>query len=259
MDIYNCLKILELESLDAAAELKRAYRDLALVWHPDRFPEGSRNKARAERKLRDINVAYETLNQILAAGHKIVPPTTAPGASDGRVEKNPPPPGGTAGNPAGQAARGPTDRPGSRAGQTAKTRRKPQPPGSGPAAKRALIVLAVGFIGLSLIAIAFLARLGIWSGAADSIASRTLREINTTLQTTGGAPAVGQPPGGTPAGRPADLAAGPAPPERYHIYLQSGAVISTQAWWEADGMIFYRYETGTIGIEKRSVKRIVGP
>jgi hypothetical protein len=43
-------------------ELKAAHRDLAKVWHPDRFLHDSRLQAKAQEKLKEINAAYELLS-----------------------------------------------------------------------------------------------------------------------------------------------------------------------------------------------------
>lgn len=45
------------------AELKKAYRKLALKWHPDRHGKSSEaEKAQAEEKFREVNLAYEVLS-----------------------------------------------------------------------------------------------------------------------------------------------------------------------------------------------------
>ena len=47
---------------DATPEdVKQAYRDLANVWHPDRFPNNPRLQQKALEKMKDINQAYEIL------------------------------------------------------------------------------------------------------------------------------------------------------------------------------------------------------
>ena len=55
-------EILELRPGATPEEVKAAYRDLAKVWHPDRFREDSpRLKAKAAEKLAEINEAYEKI------------------------------------------------------------------------------------------------------------------------------------------------------------------------------------------------------
>lgn len=46
----------------SAKELKEAYRDLAKVWHPDRFSHDPRLQQKAQEKLKEINEAYERLS-----------------------------------------------------------------------------------------------------------------------------------------------------------------------------------------------------
>ncbi|MBW4488986.1 MAG: GUN4 domain-containing protein [Trichocoleus desertorum ATA4-8-CV12] len=52
---------LEVEPGASQAEIKQAYRDLAVVWHPDRFTDNPRLREKAEEKLKQINAAYEIL------------------------------------------------------------------------------------------------------------------------------------------------------------------------------------------------------
>jgi hypothetical protein len=55
---YRVLGLLESAGPD---DVKVAWRDLAQVWHPDRFPADSRLRAKAENNLKRINEAYEAL------------------------------------------------------------------------------------------------------------------------------------------------------------------------------------------------------
>lgn len=48
-------------------ELKDAYRDLAKVWHPDRFSQDPRLQQKAQEKLKEINEAYAQLTSGNAA------------------------------------------------------------------------------------------------------------------------------------------------------------------------------------------------
>ena len=56
---YEILQIAEDATLD---EAKQAYRDLALVWHPDRFPNSPSLLAKAQEMMKRLNLAYETLS-----------------------------------------------------------------------------------------------------------------------------------------------------------------------------------------------------
>jgi curved DNA-binding protein CbpA len=54
-------EILELSSDAQPEEIKRQYRFLCQVWHPDKFSNAS-HKARAEEKMKKINAAYDVLS-----------------------------------------------------------------------------------------------------------------------------------------------------------------------------------------------------
>ncbi|KZV51118.1 DNAJ heat shock family protein [Dorcoceras hygrometricum] len=56
VDYYNILKVDKSATDD---ELKKAYRKLAMKWHPDKNPN---NKAAAEAKFKEISEAYEVLS-----------------------------------------------------------------------------------------------------------------------------------------------------------------------------------------------------
>jgi hypothetical protein len=55
------LQVLGLEKSASQEEIRRAYRDLAKVWHPDRFVSDARLYLKAEEKLKEINHAYDRL------------------------------------------------------------------------------------------------------------------------------------------------------------------------------------------------------
>jgi hypothetical protein len=60
-DINRCYEILEIEPGASLAEIQHAYRDLAFVWHPDRFAHNARLQQKAQQRLTEINQAYEQL------------------------------------------------------------------------------------------------------------------------------------------------------------------------------------------------------
>ena len=57
--ISRCIEILGLKPKASHEEVNQAYRDLANVWHPDRFVGNPRLQKKAEEKLKEINAAYE--------------------------------------------------------------------------------------------------------------------------------------------------------------------------------------------------------
>jgi len=59
--ISRCLEILGLKTGASQEEITQAYRDLANVWHPDRFVGNPRLQKKAEEKIKEINAAYETI------------------------------------------------------------------------------------------------------------------------------------------------------------------------------------------------------
>jgi Flp pilus assembly protein TadB len=61
MRLDDCYTLLDVRPGATAEELKRAHRDLAKVWHPDRFAGDPALRRKAEEKLKAINEAYETI------------------------------------------------------------------------------------------------------------------------------------------------------------------------------------------------------
>ena len=57
----GCLRVLGLAPGASAQEIKAAYRDLAKVWHPDRFAHDPRLQQKAQEQLKEINDAYQRL------------------------------------------------------------------------------------------------------------------------------------------------------------------------------------------------------
>ena len=57
--ISRCSEILGLKPGASQEEVTQAYRDLANVWHPDRFVGNPRLQKKAEEKIKEINAAYK--------------------------------------------------------------------------------------------------------------------------------------------------------------------------------------------------------
>ena len=67
MEINRCFEILELDRNASLEEAKQAYRDQVKFFHPDRFANDPRQKEKAEKKLKEVNEAYERVKKLLAS------------------------------------------------------------------------------------------------------------------------------------------------------------------------------------------------
>jgi hypothetical protein len=63
-DVEYYYEVLGLDADASAEEVKQAWRDLAQVWHPDRFAANERLRKKAQEKLKEVNEAYEALKDI---------------------------------------------------------------------------------------------------------------------------------------------------------------------------------------------------
>src|SRR5262249_4612549 len=74
--LKNYFAILDLEPDASPEEIRRAYRDLVKIWHPDRFEHDARLKQKAQERLKQINEAYEVLRHYPS---QPPPPPASPG------------------------------------------------------------------------------------------------------------------------------------------------------------------------------------
>jgi hypothetical protein len=58
-ELSKCYELLGVAPGASVQELKTAHRDLAKVWHPDRFAHDPRLQQKAQEKLKEINEAYD--------------------------------------------------------------------------------------------------------------------------------------------------------------------------------------------------------
>ena len=61
-DLSKAYELLGVKPGVSMRELKAAHRDLAKVWHPDRFLHDPRLQEKAQEKLKEINEAYEQIS-----------------------------------------------------------------------------------------------------------------------------------------------------------------------------------------------------
>ena len=81
VELSKCYQLLGISPGASAQELKTAHRDMAKVWHPDRFSHDPRLQQKAQEMLKEINEAYD---QLVSGKAKRRPPSPPP------VERNPP-------------------------------------------------------------------------------------------------------------------------------------------------------------------------
>jgi hypothetical protein len=68
MNIKQGFKILEIRETNSPEEIKRAYRDLIAIWHPDRYVHNPRLHQKANEKVKELNRAYHTVMSSLDPG-----------------------------------------------------------------------------------------------------------------------------------------------------------------------------------------------
>lgn len=91
MDLTTSYEILEIDSQADEKTIKKAYKDKVKCWHPDRFPQGSHQKAEAEERLKQINIAYTQVKAHLAL-HRPKPAKPATETATEPPPKAPPSP-----------------------------------------------------------------------------------------------------------------------------------------------------------------------
>ncbi len=67
-------RLLELEPGATLEDVKRAWRDLSRVWHPDRFQGDPPLRARTEAKFKAMNHAHQRLVEMISAQPRTPPP-----------------------------------------------------------------------------------------------------------------------------------------------------------------------------------------
>ena len=63
MDLDSAFQILEIDKSAGISEVRAAYRDLAEVWHPDKYTHKPRLAERAAEKMKEINCAYDLIQE----------------------------------------------------------------------------------------------------------------------------------------------------------------------------------------------------
>jgi hypothetical protein len=88
MTLKEAAQILELTPPFTKTNLKKAFRDALMVWHPDRFPEKTELRAKAESRTYQINEAYATLSRLSESDYPFRSPASS---ADSKTSATPPP------------------------------------------------------------------------------------------------------------------------------------------------------------------------
>jgi hypothetical protein len=264
MDTRRCLEILELKSITSPDELKQAYRDMAQIWHPDRFHGNPRLQRIASTKLKEINQAYNNLlayfdpEQRARLKRSISPPR------DRSSKINDP------------------NRPENYSGERTATlsanrnRDDPQAPNPTgrfkvyPAKKRSNLGKFFFFFALCFflviagLVIYFVLNMDRLTAGSIGIASEAMQKMKIELEKEL-ANKLGEnenlPPGNlAPKSDIIDLSKETRPGKSvkyFEIHLEGDTVIMTRSWWQEGDMIMYNQFGGSMGVEKSRVKRIV--
>lgn len=72
--LHHFYEILEVAPNASLEEIRQNYKDLVMVWHPDRFVHNDRLYHKAQEKIKQLNEAYEQLKSkrhlVMASVHQ---------------------------------------------------------------------------------------------------------------------------------------------------------------------------------------------
>ena len=89
-DIAQYYAVLSIDSAASPETVKKAYRNLAKIWHPDRYVHDSRLKAQAEIEIKKINQAYTAIKSYWELEHNTLKQIPGDSQSQVSIKKNTP-------------------------------------------------------------------------------------------------------------------------------------------------------------------------
>jgi hypothetical protein len=256
MNIGRCLEILELESAESIDEVRKAYKLLVKVWHPDRFSHDSRLQRKAEEKIQQINAAYEQLVVFFTGkSYKVARRSITSDRFDSEADRQTQ--RGSAGPAATAATSGPIPQAIPAGRKTPRVTARKSHLG-----KYVFFTLLVGMAVLTALVLLFLSRIDKSVRDLPRMAFETIQEKMKDLQNPVPPPVQKNNVPGKDATRPASAASGGPPEDTARaktpciIYLVGGDYIIAEDWWYNEDMVEYRVRQGIVGIEKSRVKEI---
>jgi hypothetical protein len=256
MNIGRCLEILELKSAESLDEVRKAYKILVKVWHPDRFSHDPHLKRKAEDKIQKINAAYEGLKCFFNDKCYKFDPKYAAGEELGtnvhwQRNRNDRPKNDSETTPSQVPPATPTGR-----RTPAVTAR------SSSLGKYVFFGFLIGMAVFTALVLHFLSRMDSSIRNLPQVALETIEEKLKDFDAPAPPPEpVEKEPGKDTLGvRPVVTDGEPSVTPRTKtpciIHLHSGDYIIAEAWWYNDDMVEYRVKHGIVGIERKRVKDI---
>jgi hypothetical protein len=258
MELKRCLEILELKNATSMSQVKLAYRELARVWHPDRFHANPQKKQRAEKKMREINMAYEKLIAFLSSAHgtdklSLLSPKTAvtPGldrqANSRAVRQKT----GTTRTGDRSTAAGPGVTPVGRTAPSARATRS-------PIGKLVALGLCIILAAASVFLVNYLLTIdhSIHEGQRATSLTKRLVLDSPKNKTAGNIERDERIQNGKSAKKKKTHQSSDTF-NYFEIYLKGGGSLITKTWWKERDMIMYKTKYGTMGVEITLVEKII--
>jgi hypothetical protein len=257
MNLKKCLQVLQLQQAGSKSDVERAYHEMIETWRPNRFAAGSLLQNQAEDKIKEINIAYQTLTSFFSTqgGKDKLSRLQTPSPRDFKSHSRYKSAVSQATNPhANGNATAHAFRPLPRATSEMDGGKSLRPGTSGKYLWVGLIILLAL---ASIFAIRYLTMLDKKSSQAQpqsSLLKRLTPETKTTNKAIPKKQGVTEPTG---VMLPQNEKKPAAAPEVFEIHLKQGDIIRVQRWWQQGNMIMYTTKYGTMGVEKNAVEQIV--
>jgi len=257
MNFKKCLQVLQLQQAGSKSDVEQAYHAMIETWRPNRFAAGSLLQIQAEDKIKEINIAYQTLTAFFSTegGKDKLSRLQTPSPRDFKSHSRykPSVPIKTNSQAHGNATAH-TFRPLPRTTAEMDGGKLLRPGTSGK-------YLWVGLIFLlalvSIFVIRYLTMLDKKSPQArpqSSLLKRLTPETKTTNKAIPNKQSVAEP---TAVMFQQNEKKPEVTPGIFEIHLKQGDIIRVQRWWQQGNMIMYTTKYGSMGVEKNAVEKIV--
>ena len=263
MDTRQCLEILELESINSPEELRKAYRRMVKIWHPDRFHGDAHTQQKAEGKLKEINQAYKHLLAYFDPEERKRLKSSNSAADRYSGFENRYQGSGLHQRYDGSHYSNRNGGPSGKSYQFDHHKASPAPKQSF-FGRLALVGVICFFIAISCLVGYFILNMDRLTAKPLGAATEALEEMKKHLEEEliTKTDEIGNIRTKSPAAENESSNISEEsklkPNQKYfEIYLEGGTIITTQSWWYEGDMVMYQQFGGSMGVEKTQVVRIV--